>query len=271
MDLQGLNSLSYVGGIGSAQGMQILGNTSLTNLSGLEGLDSVTVFIIKENQTLADLSGLDSLQHISGTFNIINNPNLRSLNGPTSLTSIKGSIDVFNNDSLITLAGLEALTSIGGHLLITGNDALISLHGLDNISYIGFYLHIYNNISLSECDLEGICNYLKDPNGTIMIYDNAPGCNNQQEVADACMFGLNGDCTIELTNAIYPNPASKLITIESPASGHISILNLSGQALLTQSKQEGKTEIDISGLAGGLYFVKVIHDRTIRLGKFVKQ
>lgn len=227
--------------------------------------------MIKENQTLTDLSGLDSLQHIDVTLDIFNNPKLRSLNGPKSLVSIEGSLGVNNNDSLISLSGLDFLTSIGGHLLITGNDSLISLHGLDNVSYIGFYLHIYSNISLSVCDLEGICNYLEDPNGTIIIHDNAPGCNNQQELADACKFGLNGDCIIELSPAIYPNPASKLIIIELPVSGHISILNLSGQELITQPKEEGKTEIDISGLAGGVYFVKVIHDTTIGVGIFVKQ
>jgi len=47
-------------------------------------------------------------------------------------------------------------------------------------------LGIYSNSILSECDVQSICAYLVNPGGTIEIYDNASGCNTQQQVEDDC-------------------------------------------------------------------------------------
>jgi hypothetical protein len=68
-----------------------------------------------------------------------------------------------------------------------GNPALTSLTGLENIDAGSISsLHIENNYLLSTCEVQSICDYLVAPNGTISIYGNAPGCNSQQEVEEAC-------------------------------------------------------------------------------------
>jgi len=79
------------------------------------------------------------------------------------------------------------VTSIGGDLEIRYNDALTSLTGLDNIDEASINdVAIRDNISLSACEVESICDYLINPSGEIEIHDNATGCNSISEVEDAC-------------------------------------------------------------------------------------
>lgn len=73
---------------------------------------------------------------------------------------------------------------------------------------------------------------------------------------------------------IYPNPALAKITIEtypSPAKCQLSVMNLSGQQLLTYQITDPKTQLDISNLPGGVYFVRMTCDETVEMGKFIKQ
>jgi hypothetical protein len=73
---------------------------------------------------------------------------------------------------------------------------------------------------------------------------------------------------------IYPIPSSNSITIELPDPSpqfQISIFNLSGQELIHKNSTGQEAEIDISSLSRGLYFVRLTVERTVRIGKFVKE
>jgi hypothetical protein len=89
-------------------------------------------------------------------------------------------------------------------------------------------------------------------------------------VEAACAAISVGEITNDNAFSIYPNPSSTEITIESPAKGQLSILNLSGKQLLQQEITEPKTQLDISTLPSGVYFVRVTGERTVQVGKFVK-
>jgi hypothetical protein len=70
---------------------------------------------------------------------------------------------------------------------------------------------------------------------------------------------------------IYPNPASTQITISTPNKGNLSILNLNGQQLLQQEITEPTTTIDVRELKSGVYFMRVMGEKNVMMGKFVKQ
>jgi len=73
---------------------------------------------------------------------------------------------------------------------------------------------------------------------------------------------------------IYPNPANNKIAIESneiSVLGTLSITNIQGQKILTQKIEGNKTEVQISNLTSGVYFVKIYNDKGISIGKFVKE
>jgi len=58
---------------------------------------------------------------------------------------------------------------------------------LDNITANSITdLYIGNNSSLSTCAVKSVCDFLVSPNGVDSIYNNAPGCNNEEEVKAAC-------------------------------------------------------------------------------------
>ena len=73
---------------------------------------------------------------------------------------------------------------------------------------------------------------------------------------------------------VYPNPATDKITIETPVTsinGQLSIMDVNGQQLITRQVTDPKTQIDISTLAAGIYFVRVTHGMTVETGKIIKQ
>jgi hypothetical protein len=72
--------------------------------------------------------------------------------------------------------------------------------------------------------------------------------------------------------SIYPNPASATIKIEiKDNKGKVSIYNLLGEIINTSEITNYKTEIDVSTLPKGLYFVEVESEKGIIRKKFVKE
>jgi hypothetical protein len=227
---------------------------------------------IYSHPALTNLTGLEGLNNINGDLWIQGNTTLTSLTGLDNLTSIGRYLDIEYNNALTNLTGLDNLTSIGEYLYIYSNSALTSLTGLDNIdagSLSGLY--IGQNSNLSTCAIQSICDYLKSPSGTIYISENATGCNSPEEVDSACAYLTIGRVNLQDALTLYPNPASTEITIETPATGQLSILNLNGQPLITSQVKEAKTVVDISTLPSGIYVVKVVGEKGVQLGKFIKQ
>jgi hypothetical protein len=90
-------------------------------------------------------------------------------------------------------------------------------------------------------------------------------------VVRLCGVGLAENNRSENHLNIYPNPTSNQITIESTVQGLLSILNLSDQQLITRQITEPKTQIDISNLPSGVYFVQLTNGKTVQVGKIIKQ
>jgi len=71
----------------------------------------------------------------------------------------------------------------------------------------------------------------------------------------------------------YPNPASEKVTIITDMSENpiIFIYNLQGQLLLQQQVQQGKTDIDISDLAKGVYILRLYSNARVEVGRIMKE
>jgi hypothetical protein len=265
--LSGLDALdSFPGGI------RIENNGVLTSLTGLNRVTSVgNNLTIIDNPFLVNLTGLDALNSICGYLQIGNNDNLTNLSGLDNLNSIVGAVYISQNNALQDLTGLNAL-SAAGNLSIWENESLVSLIGLENVNPSSISgLYICHNSSLSTCAVQSICNYLTSPEGTIDIFDNAPGCNNPPEVASACGISLpclpsgnyyfNTQTEIDNFQANYPN------CTELKGEVHISgndILNLNGLSVVTSIEEtliiESNTQLaaltgldDVASIGGVLY------------------
>jgi len=295
--LSGLNNVTSIGGH-----LMIVSNNALTSLTGLEGVTSIVGSLwIQANNALTSLTGLNNVTSVGGELFMGYNTIITNLTGLEGLKSLGGQLGINSNNALTSLTGLEELKSIGGNLGIQSNATLASLTGLEGLDSISGYiwiknnltlttltgldyidagtiteLHIFSNPILSECAIQSICDYLAKTYGYfyIEIHDNATGCNSQAEVDTACNHLSVENLPFNDIFSLYPNPSSdqvNIVTSAVPAKGQLSILNTSGQQLIISQITEPKTVIDISTLPSGVYFVRVTNDKTVEVGKIIKQ
>jgi len=76
----------------------------------------------------------------------------------------------------------------------------------------------------------------------------------------------------EMTFSIFPNPANNNITIESTTPfNKVEIVNFLGQTVYSQNNNGETTNIDVSNLNGGIYFVRIVTETGASVQKFVKK
>ena len=89
------------------------------------------------------------------------------------------------------------------------------------------------------------------------------------------MVGVEEEKQSEGINlSIRPNPVKDKITIFSPAITRntlLSIFNVSGEKVMEKQLTETETQIDISTLQRGVYFVRVQNEKMVEVGKMVKE
>ena len=83
--------------------------------------------------------------------------------------------------------------------------------------------------------------------------------------------GLDNNAFSETNFNLYPNPATKSLTIETSKNATVEIVNMQGQLVKAIPNISNKTSIDISGLQDGMYFVKLTTDEGSVVRKFVKE
>ncbi|MBE0662663.1 MAG: T9SS type A sorting domain-containing protein [Bacteroidales bacterium] len=268
-NLAGLNNLETIGGY-----LYIIDNPSLSSLTGLEGLVSTGAWVqIMHNNLLTNFSGLNNLQTVGEKLAIVHNNGITSLEGLNNLSSIGGDLAIAWSPTLLNLSGLNSLTSIGGMLVIGQNPLITGLAGLGNISANSITdLKIYINAALSTCDVMSICEYLASPGGTIEIHDNAPGCNSPEEVIEACLTPV-AEVAGETSIRIIPNPARDMITLYLPmrsGNAQLTLFNITGEKLLEKQITRDETQVDISMLPKGMYFLRLQYENDVKVAKIIK-
>jgi len=284
-----LNDISALENINSVGPVTVGGNPLLPNISIFEYITIIGGdLIIGNNKLLTDLSAFSHITTVKGDLYIITSDSpISNLSGLNQLSSVEGELRVANCDSLVNFDGLDNLSSIYNNLIIEynqnltdisalsnltittegdgdlyvyikGNNSLISLNGLESIVfYSNSELIIDNNILLSDCAVQSICDYLSSPSGSFFIGNNALGCNNPEEVETACLVGVNE--IDESSFSLYPNPATNELFISSENNipiSQLTIYNQLGQNVLHQN--EVNNSIDISNLQPGVYVIELV-------------
>lgn len=226
---------------------------------------------------VTSLLALSQLKSIHGNLTIVHNPNLIQLTGLDNIQSVGGNLIIGDeskggNPSLADISALTNIQWIGGDLVISGNESLSNLTGLEHIISTSIdTLKITNNIQLSHCAIENVCDFLFDSAGEVIIHSNAAGCNSPVEVQAACSSDL-----AEFLSAtpifIYPNPARNSVIVHlrnQDKAENIRILNTFGQVVAEYFAVVD--QLDISHLANGLYFIKVSVKDQMFTGKLIVQ
>ncbi len=229
----------------------------------IQGNVRIGVFV---QTNITNLQGLSGITFIGGSLEISLNDALSILSGLEDLTSIGGNLWVQTNNALASLTGLEGLATIGGDLWIGGNVSLASLAGLENLEPGSIRdLGIANNPQLAECDVEWVCDYLTDPDASVTIEDNAPGCSGIEEVIDACRDAGTGirDHAMASLN-IYPNPACNgfiTVTIDKNLEhSRLACFSTSGQQVFMKEISSPATVINVSTWPRGIYQLLTFRD-----------
>lgn len=235
-NLSNLNGLRNMEGIGDSFYIEYC--NSLSDLLGLEELKSVGGdFMLWDNYHIKNLIGLGNLKEVGGKFVIHWMDGLYSLEGINKLTSISQGLVIWKNDSLSSLNGLRNVDSVGNEIYIRSNPRIKSLNGLNNLCLLGGTISIEmndslidimairnlnesvldsvkikKNHSLSECNIQLLCEMINVDPEKLIVADNSIGCSSIDEILQNCndqgclMEGINFTNQIQIDSfpILYP-------------------------------------------------------------------
>ena len=163
--------------------------------NGIDFLTQVAIDSFKINYP--DCTVIDGDVFISG-------PGITNMDGLNQLSAIGGGLLIQGNDTLADLNGLSNLSSVAGNLTISDNGLLSDLTGLNNLLAVGGgTIEIKNNPVLAECDIFPVCNWLHNYPDSIIVANNATGCQTPQAIRNQCsstpvivsvLIDSDGDC-----------------------------------------------------------------------------
>ncbi|MDD5569681.1 MAG: T9SS type A sorting domain-containing protein [Bacteroidales bacterium] len=202
-----------------------------------------------------------------------------SIAGPTSYWYLNGKVDevrFWNRaltqkdiDNLCNPCGTPIIVSINGlNSSYDKNDTCHTLTGTPSGGIL-YGTGVYNGKFCPNILDVGTYNLA-------YVYKDADGCSGVicQSVNITNVGNVSEKTENKTDIFIYPNPANTQLTIEIPPTtkqSTIKIYNINGEELIKQQANTNKTEIDVSNLTGGVYFVKIINKQGVNIGKFVKE
>jgi len=114
---------------------------------------------------------------------------INNLFGFTNIEIIQNSLSIFNVTHLTNLDDLSDITTVGGNIEISSNSDLINIDGLSNINSIGYDLLVENNNNLSTCCvIEDLATLVTNQGNSVVVSNNADGCNSLSEIETECVL-----------------------------------------------------------------------------------
>jgi len=289
-DLNGLINITSV-----EHDIAIYNNAVLSDLMGLDNVEYTTIdnLYINDNPQLAtcNIESICNYLENGGTATINNNASGCNTQAevqaacmpvtvcPDTFTPFsQEDIDNFPSDypncteiqyldisigiNITNLDSLAQLTSITGNIEIA-NTQLTSLWGLHNLTNLGDFLYIYENPNLSICSLPNICDYIESSQ-EIGIFNNAPGCNSEEEIQLLCDSPCagTGEATTDSLTHIFDedllidgvgfanNPTVTFTDPGTPAAAVLSDITLELYFRLNGNTCENEIAIQITDPAG---------------------
>ena len=206
--------LKYIGGK-----LELSNNNNLVSLSGLQSLNTIggNLAIIR-NASLDTLDLNENINKINEYLEINDNDNLSNLNGLGNIDTVGWGLKILENDKLENFEGLGNIQGIQNNVFITGNDILNVLSGIEGLDLTNTSnLVIQNNPELELCSSDNICYFLANEIGSLVISNNAEGCNAKQQIIEFCLgyskvnfrifFDVNENGVMDSIDAYY-SPAS---------------------------------------------------------------
>lgn len=314
-NLKGLQGLTLL-----SAGLSITNNPLLNDIQAISNVrpDGITSISLQHNPKLAICSvkllcnyliDTNHVAHINDNANTCNSRDeillsCKPINCPTGVilitrqveidsfkytyancTHIPGHMIIFG-PNIVNLEGLSVVTSIDGQLDIQ-KTSLKSLHGLEQLDYRSIDgLILVQNDSLSICEIEPICNFLLDTTFFRDIQKNAPNCNSELAIREACDTASNSSLHTfssfqhgEVRNLkqgnikLFPNPTTGIISINN--FGRHPITRIEVKDIVGRTIQDIRDhfdhKIDLTRQRSGIYIITISTPESQWISKVVKQ
>ncbi|HTA63478.1 MAG TPA: T9SS type A sorting domain-containing protein [Bacteroidia bacterium] len=247
---------------------------------------TTTHSIIVQNKSIASLSGIQYFTSLT-YLNCSSNPTNPNPNTFTSIPTLPNTL-TYLFCAVNSLTSLPALPNTLTYLNCC-NSHLTSLPALPNsltwlecqVNYLTTLPALPNSLNYLQCDNNNITCFPTFPNsintGSFLIDPNPYNClpnyiaamNAADSAKPLCAAGNSNGCAIatginQFENNkqlnIYPNPTSNIFTIEATTTDKqtLQVFDVNGKLVLSQIIN-GKTNIDASNLAEGVYNLSVIN------------
>ncbi|MBK9191385.1 MAG: T9SS type A sorting domain-containing protein [Crocinitomicaceae bacterium] len=141
---------------------------------------------------------------------------------------------------------------------MTGNDGTIDLTVTGGTGPYTFDWTDGGTFSATTEDLTGLAEGAYDVTVT-----DANGCTTTAQVIVGSQVGVNENDQFSFT--VYPNPTSGMITIKvnSTDVNAIRISDATGRVVMVVNDASSQTEIDLSAMQRGIYFVEILNGKTV--------
>lgn len=104
---------------------------------------------------------------------------------------------------------------------------------------------------------------------------NASGCSTTTNVTVfvASCTGLTNQAVTASNINIYPNPTKGALVIElnNATNNNIQVLDVTGRLILEKNATADRTELNISDLSNGIYYVRILSGNTVEVRKIIKE
>ena len=297
LSISGCDSLLNLSGLTALEKVDdflVYYNDGLQTLEGVEKLDTITNDLrIHGNPIFESFVGL-TVKEISGKILLRDLPAIKDFSTLCCLDNFEGLLSV-QASGITSLAGLENIKKLSTLRLIY-NEELQTLAGIENLATLN-YLYLFNNNLLSDidalaatdpaafasndnpsitindnpllsnCNIASICAALERPEVTSFIENNLTICNSKASILSQCLTSTTDENLSLSIPKAYPNPFAEVLWVESKTAQFVSLLNSTGIVNERYELREGITELVVTHLPAGIYFLKTDNGTVIKVIK----
>gem|GEM_PF-2017256 len=240
------------------------GCTATSSVSvGMNALPTVTAgggTICKGNSTNITAGGANTYTWSNG----LGNSTPQTVNPTTSTTYTVTGID--NNGCTNTANAIVIVNPLPTTPTITQNGKNLFSSVINGNQWYFKNVLIPNETNQS---------YTPKQNGNYFIIVTQNGCSSDtSNIFNVTNVGINELSNSEMNITIFPNPTNDKFTIQTDnliEAYTLEILNTTGQVVLTKKISNSVEQVDLSGQAAGVYFVKLQLGNNSVVRKIIKQ
>ncbi|MBC8883701.1 T9SS type A sorting domain-containing protein [Flavobacterium piscinae] len=254
-------------------------NSSISNIEGIEYFTSLEYLYVHNNSlTSINLSNLTSLTQFRCNNNNLSDLDLTGLTALVGINLMSNNFSSLNTQSLPNLNDVYCTQNQISSLDFSNNPQLTRLYcsnnNLTSLTIKNGINQDFSNVNFNDCWKTG------NPNLTTICADESEIASVQSFLEDCGSpqtISVNSNCNLsseEFTKnqiTIYPNPVNDVLNInlENSIISSVTVFNTLGQKVYFSFSTT--SQIDVSKLEAGAYFLKVDGLEGEYYGRFVKK